>query len=266
MNFREKIRRLVGTRNKSELSRSAGLPDTAIDAVVNKGREPLVTNAIRLAKVLGVSSDWLFDDLADWPPPKEFSVESLAQTQLVDELARRRELVRKDMRNIIAEFSGERLIHLERLSIFKPRNAEQKAELDTAMELLFRAEMLSRMLLWLDPDETHPPTLAVSPQQILGAYPYLHGKFNALLAERIGNSLGTPAMFNKPVKHSDVPRYDMNTPGTFPENATTAIKVPPHDQFATSDGLEVIKTVKKSANKSNRKIVDAKKQSGTKRK
>lgn len=77
MDFQEKVRRLVGSRNKSALSRQAGLPETAFDAAVNKGREPLASNAVRIASVLGVSADWLFDDSKDWPPPEASEVGSL---------------------------------------------------------------------------------------------------------------------------------------------------------------------------------------------
>jgi helix-turn-helix protein len=95
MDFREKVRRLVGTQNKSELSRLAGLPDTAIDAVVNKGREPLASNAVKLARVLRVPSDWLFDDERGWPPPgARFDASELSDLEVAQILeARIRRLI-----------------------------------------------------------------------------------------------------------------------------------------------------------------------------
>jgi hypothetical protein len=68
MTFQQKLRRLTEERTKAKLSRRAGLPSTAINDYVVKGTRPLAENALKLARVLGVSTDWLIDDEQEWPP------------------------------------------------------------------------------------------------------------------------------------------------------------------------------------------------------
>lgn len=65
----EKVGRLTELMNRAKVSRAAGLPPTAIDAVVNKKRMPLASNGLKIARALKVPMEWLFDDKADWPPP-----------------------------------------------------------------------------------------------------------------------------------------------------------------------------------------------------
>jgi len=69
MNWLEKAKRLLKGKNASELSRAVHLPPSAIGAAVSKGNLPKADKAVKIARALGVSADWLFDDLAEWPPP-----------------------------------------------------------------------------------------------------------------------------------------------------------------------------------------------------
>jgi|GEM_PF-4264958 len=68
MELIEKLRRLCEDRNKSAVSRNAGLPPTRICDYLNKGSMPSATNAVRIARALKVSPAWFIDDSQDWPP------------------------------------------------------------------------------------------------------------------------------------------------------------------------------------------------------
>lgn len=68
MTFHEKVTRLCEDRNKSKLSRRAGLSSTGISSYIAKGCLPRLDIALRIARAIGVSLDWLADDTANWPP------------------------------------------------------------------------------------------------------------------------------------------------------------------------------------------------------
>ncbi|HEX4055989.1 MAG TPA: helix-turn-helix transcriptional regulator [Tepidisphaeraceae bacterium] len=68
MTFQEKLKRLTEDYHRSRLSLRAGLPPNAISDYVNKGHLPSASIALRIAKVLNVSVEWLIDDTRDWPP------------------------------------------------------------------------------------------------------------------------------------------------------------------------------------------------------
>jgi hypothetical protein len=69
MGFKEKLARLTGGRIKSQVAREAGLPQTTVSDYINKGYIPRADLALRLAKALDVSVEWLIDDEQGWPPP-----------------------------------------------------------------------------------------------------------------------------------------------------------------------------------------------------
>lgn len=69
MDYQEKIRRLLDSRSKTSLSKSAGLPASTLDSILNKNQEPRAQKAVKIAQALDVSADWLFDNSKDWPPP-----------------------------------------------------------------------------------------------------------------------------------------------------------------------------------------------------
>lgn len=68
MTFTEKLRRLCSDRNKAAVSRNAELPTNAVSNYITKGQCPMAPIALRLARALGVSVEWLIDDAKDWPP------------------------------------------------------------------------------------------------------------------------------------------------------------------------------------------------------
>ncbi len=73
MTLAEKIRALLRERgwSQSELARRAGLKQRAVCYVASDGRPARADAGVAIAKALSVSTDWLFDDNQDWPPPRQ---------------------------------------------------------------------------------------------------------------------------------------------------------------------------------------------------
>ncbi|MFQ5494145.1 MAG: helix-turn-helix domain-containing protein [Phycisphaerae bacterium] len=65
----EKFEALRGGRSRAAIERQAGLPSNSISNWINDGRAVRASYGVRLARALGVTSDWLFDDEQDLPPP-----------------------------------------------------------------------------------------------------------------------------------------------------------------------------------------------------
>lgn len=72
MNIAEKADRLFaarGIKSQAEFAKSIGIGEVTLYNTFRKGSEPRVHTALAIARGLGVSVEWLFDDAADWPPP-----------------------------------------------------------------------------------------------------------------------------------------------------------------------------------------------------
>ena len=63
-----KLTRLCDGRNFSALERRAGLPKNTLTRTL-AGQMPRAVLAVKIARELGVPTDWLFDEERDWPPP-----------------------------------------------------------------------------------------------------------------------------------------------------------------------------------------------------
>ena len=68
MTFHEKLKKLTEDRIKSVMSIRAGLPRMAISNYLAKKQTPSCDVALRIARTLGVSVEWLIDDSRGWPP------------------------------------------------------------------------------------------------------------------------------------------------------------------------------------------------------
>lgn len=196
MDFVEKFKRLASGRNKSELSRAAGLPQTAFDAVVNKRREPLATSAIKMARVLGVSADWLFDNLTDWPPPQAGAA-SLGDFELVEELVRRQQLVIQDMNAIAARFAGPDKLHrLEALDAraysgeFKDFTDRERSEYMAGIMDLERMRFLENRLVLMNPASFDVHIKAPSVDDLLADCPSLRRALQTLPASNEAAIMG----------------------------------------------------------------------------
>ena len=78
MNIAEKADRLFaarGIKSQAEFAKTIGVGEVTLYNTFRKGSEPRVNTALAIARGLGVSVEWLFDDAADWPPPDALEVQ-----------------------------------------------------------------------------------------------------------------------------------------------------------------------------------------------
>ncbi len=68
MTFHEKLAQLCEDRSQAAVSRRAGLPSSAITKLLFERQMPRGDRALRLARALHVSVEWLLDDAQGWPP------------------------------------------------------------------------------------------------------------------------------------------------------------------------------------------------------
>ncbi|MEA2707997.1 MAG: hypothetical protein QOF78_598 [Phycisphaerales bacterium] len=68
MTFHEKLRRLMEDRNRSAVARRVGVSVTTFNNYCTRDVQPLAENALRIARALNVSLEWLLDDARGWPP------------------------------------------------------------------------------------------------------------------------------------------------------------------------------------------------------
>ena len=61
MTFAQKLKFLTAGKNRAALCKSVGISDYAIDSYIAKGNLPNAGTGLKIARVLGVSMDWLFD-------------------------------------------------------------------------------------------------------------------------------------------------------------------------------------------------------------
>lgn len=71
MSIHEKLERLTDDRFKTRVARKAGLTANALHAYLKRKQMPRADNALRLARALGVSVEWLIDDTQEWPPIRQ---------------------------------------------------------------------------------------------------------------------------------------------------------------------------------------------------
>lgn len=108
MRFTEKLRAITAGLNKSRIAEEAGLSTTAISDYLQKGYTPRGDKALRLARALKVSVEWLLDDEQGLPAPEPATLEptQLADHELMREVCRRLRLrairVREDLNRVEA--------------------------------------------------------------------------------------------------------------------------------------------------------------------
>ena len=73
MRFEEKLRKqmLLKGFNQQKLSRASGVSDSEISRILNGKSQPGLENALKLARAVGVSLDYLADDSVDEDPARE---------------------------------------------------------------------------------------------------------------------------------------------------------------------------------------------------
>jgi len=98
MEFTEKLDRL-SRRDRSTISKKAGLPNSAISNYVSRKQIPRADTALKLARALKVPIEWLIDDEQGWPPPAGEAklAKTLTDGALLAELLQRTVLERVDL-------------------------------------------------------------------------------------------------------------------------------------------------------------------------
>lgn len=93
MDFSTKILKLIELRGmrKSELASKSAISRSVLSKYLNRRSIPPATIAIRVARALDVSLDWLADDARDWPPPSIDAPrpDQLSHEELMREVGRR---------------------------------------------------------------------------------------------------------------------------------------------------------------------------------
>lgn len=168
---------------------------------------PAADTGVKIAKALSVPAEWLWSD-ANWPPPDphKSSVSGVPSKELVDELARRRDICRTELRVIEVVFTPEQLVTLDRSAAKSFASGSQDQALEAAIQLLLQAEFRSRELDWLDPDHVHPFAPYKTAAEIVKDYSYLKAAFNRAMADQVSKMLATPGEAHAAKGRSKVPR------------------------------------------------------------
>lgn len=110
MRAREKIIRLLAQKGltRAAVAVAAGVAYNTFRSYLDDEHpsKPGADIGIAIARKLRVQSDWLWDDGADWPPPDAPSLACFGDAELVDELARRQELILRDLCTIVERLRG----------------------------------------------------------------------------------------------------------------------------------------------------------------
>jgi len=69
MKFREKLVELTRGRVRKDVAADAGIAPGILNNYINRGSEPMASQALKLARALQVPFDWLVDDDSAMPPP-----------------------------------------------------------------------------------------------------------------------------------------------------------------------------------------------------
>lgn len=68
MNINDKLARFAETTKMSAIARRVGVNHSTISKYVSGQSHPRYDVALRLARALNVSPEWLIDDAQEWPP------------------------------------------------------------------------------------------------------------------------------------------------------------------------------------------------------
>lgn len=144
---------------------------SAIGDAAKKGQMPKADKAVKIAKALEVPCDWLFNDERDWPPPDRMAAALLSEMELAEELARRRDLIYRDVRTWNKRLTKERLDDLHKIVRIPEsrRTDDERARLESGLRDLIQALSYHNRLTWLEPDAARPPVdYPPSPFEMVG--------------------------------------------------------------------------------------------------
>lgn len=155
---------------------------------------PRADKAAKIAKAIGVSVESLFDDSSPWPPPKA-STPEMTDSEIVEDLARRREMVRRDIRTITKRLADVQFLQaVEPLASAsyhssRPLTPNERARVTDMFMDFQRLAHLHERLNALDPDRVHPHEPSVMPLDLVRDFPTLTEYMQQALARRDGGNL-----------------------------------------------------------------------------
>lgn len=79
MTFHEKLARLTAYMKRAAICRSLGMPENAMGNLLHRKQMPAADTALKFARALGVSVEWLIDEEQDWPPVRSSEPELHAE-------------------------------------------------------------------------------------------------------------------------------------------------------------------------------------------
>lgn len=176
MKAREKILNLLRVRGLSQIdvAEKACIAYSTFRSYLEpeNPRQPSVEVARRIAHVLGVTVDGLWDDSRELEESEDRNVSELGDFELVAEIERRRRLIIQDMRTLAGRFDKpEKRARLEELAArawgggFATMPFSEQEEMKAGHQDLQRLQFLERRLEFLDPaaaDASHETLTAKS--------------------------------------------------------------------------------------------------------
>lgn len=109
----DKLNRLITERrlSRADIAEKAGISYSTFRSYLEgeRARIPSADKGVRIAALLGVGAEWLWDDALDWPPPNppRASSERLSDQELLDELHRRQDAIRRDIDRLADSLTSE---------------------------------------------------------------------------------------------------------------------------------------------------------------
>jgi transcriptional regulator with XRE-family HTH domain len=134
--------------SRAQLAEAAGLKPTLLTNYVARSSVPQIDNALKIARAMGVSLDWLADPAQGWPPPKldeaaEDRLHNVSHDNLIRELARRYRLEVLDVRARLEEAANidwsKTMEEVEKLEPNAPVSPDLARKLRLAQSVAFGA-------------------------------------------------------------------------------------------------------------------------------
>jgi transcriptional regulator with XRE-family HTH domain len=164
MKFVDKLERLIREKGlgQTDVAEKAGISPTAMSNYLNRGSTPGVDSALRLARALGCSLEWLVDDSMDWDAPP--SAKEIPDSVLASELAARYLAAAVRMRSDLEKSKSIDWPSVAMALAVAPADGTIPSEIQPAIAL-FNSIMQARFMLLRFDIVRNPHSFAPSPSR-----------------------------------------------------------------------------------------------------